>query len=101
MSRARHHAKRAAGGLTSKPQWNAGGTQNAAKEAEELRKGGKVGHQHGEGEKSKPRHDRPKRARGGRLRGKGVGADMSPLTTASKVHHITEGETPEHGEPSD
>lgn len=100
MSRARHHAKRAAGGLTSKPQWNAGGTQNAAKEAEELRKGGKV-HHHGEGEESKKRHDRPKRARGGRMRGKGAGADMSPLTTASKVKAVTPGETPEEGVPSD
>ena len=97
MSRARHHAKRAAGGLTSKPQWNAGGTQNAAKEAEELKKGGKV-HHHGEGEESKKRHDRPKRARGGRMRGASAGADMTPLTTASKIKMVTPGEHKE-GEP--
>jgi hypothetical protein len=63
MSRLRHGVKhRMAGGLTSKPQWNAGGSQNAAKEAEEKKKGGRV---HGEGEHAKKRHDRPKRERGG------------------------------------
>ena len=101
MSRSRH-AKRATGGGV-KPAWNAGEEQNAAKEAEEKKKGGAV--MHGEGEKAKERHDRPKRARGGsvpgRKRGGGVGADKTPLTTAAKVKHVTPGETPEEGEPSD
>ena len=44
------------------------------------------------------RADRPKRARGGRVRGEGAGADMHPLTTASKVKHITKNETPESGD---
>jgi len=92
MSRARH--KRENGGSV-KQVWEAGGETNAAKEAEEKKKGGRV---MGEGEKGKMRSDRPKRARGGRLRGEGAGADMSPLTTASKVKHITKGETPETGD---
>ena len=115
MSRARHKAN----GGPIKQVWNAGGEQNASKEAEELKKGGRV---HGEGESAKARSDRPKRARGGkvtsvtdvkhhsmehmkphraaggRLRGEGTGADMKPLTTASKVKHITPGETPESGD---
>ena len=65
MSRARHKEhKRAEGGrLSSEPKWNAGGEQNAAKEAEEKKKGGRV---HGEGEHSKHRAD--KRARGGHVK---------------------------------
>ena len=118
MSRARHKAN----GGPIKQVWNAGGEQNAAKEAEERKHGGKV-HAHGEGDGAKARHDRPKRARGGkvesvtdmkhhsmmhskpahraaggRLRGEGTGADMKPLTTASKVKHVTPGETPESGD---
>lgn len=63
MSRARH--KRAEGGrLSSEPKWNAGGTQNAAKEAEEKKRGGKV--HHAEGEHAKHRAD--KRARGGHMK---------------------------------
>lgn len=64
MSRARHKEhKRADGGrLSSEPKWNAGGEQNAAKEAEERKRGGKV-HHHAEGEEGKKRMD--KRARGG------------------------------------
>ena len=101
MSRARHKAS--GGALTSKPVWNAGGDQNAAKESEQLKKGGRV---HGEGEKSKPRMDRMKRARGGRamggrMRGEGAGADMKPLTTASRVKAVTPGELPQKGVPSD
>lgn len=62
MSRARH--KRAEGGrLSSEPKWNAGGTQNAAKEAEEKKRGGKV--HHAEGEHAKHRAD--KRKRGGHV----------------------------------
>lgn len=63
MSRARHHAKkRAAGGLSSKPEWEAGGESNAAKESEEKKHGGKV---HGEGHK--PKHGAHRRARGGKV----------------------------------
>jgi hypothetical protein len=122
MSRARH-ARAMGGGV--KPVWNAGGDQNAAKEAEERKHGGKV--THGEGESAKHRADRPKRARGGkvvdnkatdgkkgpshdggpsgsqryasggRVRGEGMGADRTPLTTAAKVKHITPNEEPEEG----
>jgi hypothetical protein len=99
MSRARH--ARAMGGSV-KPVWNAGEGQMAAKEALEKKKGGAV--MHGEGEMSRHRADRPKRARGGaipgRARGGGVGADMKPLTTASKVKAVTPGELPEKGVPS-
>jgi hypothetical protein len=173
MSRLRHERKhRMAGGMTSKPQWNAGGSQNAAKEAEELKKGGRAKH-HGEGEHAKKRHDRPKRerggvvqrakgggvhhaahspegkhhdggthhdgmhvdgtggekthkrahggalnkpvheghphhmlhphkrARGGRLRGEGMGAERTPLTSAAKIREVTPGELPPHGVRSD
>lgn len=93
MSRARH-AKKANGGEV-KQVWEAGGETNAAKEAEERKKGGRV---HGEGDSAKMRADRPKRARGGRVRGEGAGADMHPLTTASKVKHITKNESPESGD---
>jgi hypothetical protein len=118
MSRARHK-KAEGGGLSSKPVWNAGGEQNAAKEAEELKKGGKV-HAKGEGHEAKHRGDRPKRAaggpvlmhevkhhsmkhekhraRGGRLRGEGTMADKSPMTTAANVKHVTPGEQEEHGD---
>jgi hypothetical protein len=94
MSRMRHKMKRENGGSV-KQVWNAGGEQNAAKEAEEKKKGGKV---MGEGGKSKSRGDRPNRARGGRLRGEGVGADKMPLTTAARVKHVVAGETPESGD---
>jgi hypothetical protein len=103
MSRARHkeeHKKRAEGGSV-KPDWNAGEEQNAAKEAMEKKKGGRVKHMKGEGEEPKHRSDRPSRAKGGRVRGKGAGADKHPLTEASKVKHVTEGEGPEEGVPSD
>ena len=132
MSRARHKEKHRAEGGGVKPVWNAGGEQNAAKEAEEKRHGGKV-KAHGEGEESKHRADRRARggrvarahggkaeagkvhfehhggapvvkhhrAKGGRVRGEGVGADMTPLTTAAKVKHVTEGEQDEHGMRSD
>ena len=118
MSRARHAKKAEGGGLSSKPVFNAGGEQNAAKEAEELRKGGKV-HAHGEGHEGKHRGDRKRargghvmhevkhhsmkhekphhRARGGRLRGEGTMADKSPMTTAAHVKHVTPGEQSEEG----
>ena len=110
MSRARH-AKRADGGSV-KPVWNAGGEQNAAKEALERKRGGRAEHMHAEGEKAKERHDRPKRARGGkaehehmkhrakggRVRGEGVGADRMPLSSAAKIKEVTPGEEPEDAE---
>lgn len=120
MSRARHHEKkRAKGGAMkehAKPEWEAGGSSNAAKEAEERKHGGHVG----EGEK--PHHGAHKRARGGhveephhavkeksmhhrhgmrvpgRKRGGGVGADMHPLTTAANIKKVVKGEYNE-GEP--
>jgi hypothetical protein len=121
MSRARH--KKEGGGLTSKPVWNAGGEQNAAKEAEELRHGGAARH-HGEGHEGKARGDRKRargggvtvkemkhhsmhhaephqRARGGRLRGEGTMADKSPMTTAAKIKMVTPGEIGEDAEKSD
>ena len=100
MSRKRHEMhKRAMGGGT-KPVWNAGGEQNAAKEAEEKKRGGRV---HMEGEGEKPKHRADKRARGGRMehekkehekrarggavpgrkRGGGIGANLTPLSTAA------------------
>ena len=126
MSRARHKEhKRAEGGrLSSEPKWNAGGEQNAAKEAEEKKRGGRV---HGEGEHAKKRMDH--KARGGavarkhggkaeheskaeehreyekekhehkRARGGRIGADKMPLSSAARVKHVTKGETPEEGGP--
>ena len=95
MSRARHKEKmRADGGrLSSEPKWNAGGEQNAAKEAEEKKKGGRVKHE-AEGEPAKKRADHKKRARGGR-----IGADKMPLSSAARVKHVTKGEEPEEGGP--
>lgn len=90
MSRARHKAK---GGKVV--HWNAGEEQPAAKEAEERRRGGKVMH-HGEGEMGKKRHDRA-RARGGMIPGRksggGVGANLTPLSTAARVKHLPGTET--------
>jgi hypothetical protein len=126
MSRARHKHRASGGKLSSKPEFEAGGESNAAKEAEERKHGGKVKH-HGEGEKSKHRGDKaPRRARGGKVshephhevkshsmkhhhgmhipgrkRGGGIGSNLHPLTTAAKVTHITPGEQPEEGDHSD
>ena len=74
MSRSRHEMKKRAsgGGLSSEPKWNAGGEQNAAKEAEERKRGGKV-HQ-ADGEHAKKRMDRKERARGGALNKPDTGA---------------------------
>jgi hypothetical protein len=123
MSRARHKEhKRAEGGrLSSEPKWNAGGEQNAAKEAEEKKKGGRVHHE-AEGEHAKKRMD--KRARGGavarkhgghveekheekekkhehkgRAKGGRIGANLMPLSTAARVKHVTKGEQEEGGGP--
>lgn len=89
MSRARHKARAEGGRLSSEPKWNAGGEQNAAKEAEEKKRGGRV---KGEGESAKKRMDRRGRARGGR-----IGANLVPLSTAARVKHVTKGEQPEDG----
>lgn len=92
MSRARHRAR---GGSTKAVAYS-GGDSNVMKEAHERKRGGKV--HHGEGEMPKARHDRPHR---GRARGGRIGADKAPLTTAAKVKHVTPGEEPEAGRPSD
>lgn len=68
-----------------------GSENNVEKEAEKKKRGG---HVKGEGPK-KHRLDRPGRKRGG-----GVGADMHPLSSASKVknavdHTATEGDAEE------
>ena len=110
MSRARH--KKAMGGGV-KPDVYAGEGSNVLKEAMERKRGGKVEHMEGEGEKAKERHDRPKRARGGkaeheerkhggkaehhrakggRVKGEGVGADRMPLSSAAKIREVTPGE---------
>ena len=124
MSRARHKMRADGGRLSSEPKWNAGGEQNAAKEAEEKKRGGRV---HGEGEEAKKRADHKKRARGGpvalkrggkaeheskaeehreyekekhahkRARGGRIGADKAPLSSAARVKHVTPGEEPEEG----
>ena len=73
----------------------AGGGSNVEKEAKEKNKGGRACRKDGgavKGKMSKMRLDRPGRNRGGR-----AGADMSPLTTASKVkdageHRASEGD---------
>ncbi len=93
MSRARHKDKMRANGGPVKADWNAGEEQNAAKEAMERKKGGKVEHMEAEGDKAKKRGDRRGRARGGR-----IGANLMPLSTAAKVKHVTPGETPEEGD---
>ena len=112
MSRARH-TKRAMGG---KATVYAGEGSNVLKEAEERKRGGRIEHMEGEGEKAKGRHDRPARkrggkveheelkhggkaehhekhrAKGGRIRGEGVGANLTPLSTAAKIREVTKGE---------
>lgn len=92
MSRARHKDKMRANGGPVKPDWNAGEEQNAAKEAEERKKGGPV-NMKAEGDMAKKRGDRRGRARGGR-----IGANLAPLSTAARVKHVTKGETPEEGD---
>ena len=115
MSRARHKEKRAMGGGV-KPTVFAGEGSNNLKEAMERKRGGRAEHMEGEGEKAKERHDRPKRARGGkmeheelkhggkaekhrakggRVKGEGVGADRMPLSSAAKIKEVTPGEQAE------
>ena len=117
MSRLKHK-KRAAGG---KADVYAGADSNVLKEAMERKRGGKVEHMEGEGEMAKERHDRPKRAKGGkaehhekhrakggeaehhekhrakggRVKGEGVGANRTPLSTAAKISEATPGEQAE------
>lgn len=91
MSRARHMARKD-GGSVKEVAYNAADS-NVMKEAKERKRGGKV---MGEGEMPKKHHGKPGRARGGR-----IGANLMPLSTAARVTHITKGETPESGEPSD
>ncbi len=95
MSRARH---RAMGGSVKKTVY-AGEGSNVLKEAEERKRGGGI-----KGEGEMPKHRADKRARGGgvgRKRGGGVGANLTPLSTAAKVKEITKGEQPEGGNKSD
>lgn len=71
---------RASGGkLSSKPEWEAGGESNAAKEAEEKKRGGKVHHK-AEGDDAKGRAD--KRARGGKVHSEHHGQSHS-----MHIHH--------------
>lgn len=96
MSRARHKMRAEGGRLSSEPKWNAGGEQNAAKEAEEKKRGGRV-HEKAEGEKAEKRMDRKERR--GRAKGGRIGANLMPLSTAARVKHVTKGEEPEEGGP--
>ena len=86
MSRARHKMRASGGGLSSKPEWEAGGNSNAAKEAEEKKHGGKV--HHAEGEHGKKRAD--KRARGGHV-SKHEGHHGKHHSMHMHVHHKKKG----------
>lgn len=90
MSRLRHKERADGGRLSSEPKWNAGGEQNAAKEAEERKKGGRVKHHEAEGEDSKKRMD--KRARGGKVHSK----PPEELKRGGKAEHESKAE--EHKE---
>lgn len=123
MSRARHHEKkRAKGGALKEHEVNSPPTS----EEKEIRQRKHGGHVHGEGHE--PKHGAHKRARGGhvghddahsgmhhhlkeksmhhvkvpgRKRGGGIGANLTPLSTAARVKQITKGEEPEEGVHSD
>lgn len=85
MSRARHKHKASGGSV---PVWNAGAGQNAAKEAVERRSGGAC-----EGESSKPRHDRPRRASGGRAEGgKWISGAIKHPGALHRALHVPDGE---------
>lgn len=117
MSRARHKAKASGGKAVA---YNAADS-NVMKEAHERKKGGRV-HHHGEGEEAKHRSDRKERKRGGgvhaghpkhhsdggaehhkkmhqeprgRKRGGGIGANLTPLSTAARIKEVTKGESSE------
>jgi hypothetical protein len=79
MSRARHKEKKADGGRVG---MKVSGNPDVFEEAaEKHKKGGRVKKEmHADGEKSKHRMDRPKRASGGR-----VGSDQSPFSSARKA----------------
>lgn len=78
----KHHEEHAKGGRVGMV---VSGNPDVLEEAHEKhKKGGRVKKKHemhAEGEKSKHRMDRPKRARGG-----GVGSDHNPFSSAKKVH---------------
>ncbi len=119
MSRSRHKA-RAAGGSTKETIY-AGEGSNVMKEAKERKHGG---HIHGEGEKGKhhaakrarggrvhdghPKHHADGGAAHhkhmhsaaaakapGRKRGGGIGANLTPLSTAARIKEVTKGESSE------
>lgn len=97
MSRARHAMEKDCRAKGGRVGMVASGNPDVLKEAhgeegydegDERKHGGKVKKRkhggkvmHAEGEKSKHRMDRPKRARGG-----GVGADRHPFSSAKAVH---------------
>lgn len=103
MSRARHkrhHGHKAEGGPVT---WK-GGNQRVIAEAHERKHGGRVHHEHGEGEEAK--HHAGKRKRGGRAhhkdehghhhehhkraRGGAVGSDKRPLSSAASIKFLPE-----------
>lgn len=84
MSRMRHKAKKASGGVVY-----SGAGSNVVKEAMEKKAGGKVIDKI-DGKKPKARMDkRPRRAAGGR-----VGSDKSPFSSAAKPAQNTEAAKP-------
>ena len=119
MSRSRH-MKRAKGGATV----YAGAGSNVLKEAEERKRGGKVTEGEGEKGKhrgdrrargGKMEHKEHERKRGGKVehedggeahhakmhkhpgrkRGGGIGANLTPLSTAARIKEVTKGESAE------
>lgn len=85
MSRARHKMDKACrangGGIGGRDGMWVSGNPDVKKEAEELKRGGKVkkkGGMHAEGKKASHRMDRPKRARGGKV----SGSNMNPFSSA-------------------
>lgn len=88
MSRARHKMDKACrasgGGIGGRDGMWVSGNPDVKKEAEELKRGGKVKKHkakhgmHAEGSKAHHRMDRPKRARGGKV----SGSNMHPFSSA-------------------
>ena len=63
-------------------------------EHEERKRGGKVEHEelkHG----GKAEHHEKHRAKGGRVKGEGIGADRMPLSSAAKIKEVVPGEQAE------
>ena len=97
MSRARHEMEKDCRAKGGRVGLKAAGNPDVFKEAEgeedyakgdERKHGGKVKKKkevHAEGEKSKHRMDRPRRAKGGR-----VGSDHQPFSSAKTVHKAAE-----------